>query len=37
MQFIDLHRQYDQIDEKVKKGILNIIWQTDKGTYNFGG
>ena len=21
----------------VKKGILNIIWQTDKGTYNFGG
>ena len=25
MQFIDLHRQYDQIDEKVKSGILNVL------------
>lgn len=25
MQFIDLHRQYDQIDEKVKTGILNVL------------
>lgn len=25
MQFIDLHRQYDKIDQKVKKGILNVL------------
>lgn len=25
MQFIDLHRQYDKIDEKVKSGILNVL------------
>lgn len=25
MQFIDLHRQYEKIEEKVKKGILNIL------------
>ncbi|MDO4485125.1 MAG: DegT/DnrJ/EryC1/StrS aminotransferase family protein [Bacillota bacterium] len=25
MQFIDLHRQYDQIDKKVKEGILDVL------------
>lgn len=25
MQFIDLHRQYNMIDEKVKNGILNVL------------